>query len=49
LKIKDLFDYLDLPEIEVLDIEDEYEYMDEDLVEILTDRINDTLEYLLGI
>jgi len=39
-KIGQLFRHLDLPEILVLDIPDEYEFMDEELVEILTTKIN---------
>jgi Predicted protein tyrosine phosphatase len=30
--------------IEVLNIPDEYEFMNDELVELLTDRINSTLE-----
>jgi len=43
-KIWGLYRHLNLPNIEVLDIPDEYEFMDEELIEILTDRINDTLK-----
>lgn len=43
-KIYELYKYLELPQIEILNIEDEYEFMDEELVEILTDRINDTFK-----
>lgn len=39
-KIKKLYAYLELPTIEVLDIPDEYEFMDEELIEILTEKIN---------
>jgi len=35
--------HMELPPIENLDIPDDYEFMDEELVELLTDRINDTL------
>jgi len=42
-KIWELYKHLALPEIEVLNIPDDFEFMDEDLVELLTDRINDTL------
>jgi protein-tyrosine phosphatase len=38
------FNHLNLPEIEVLNIADEYEFMDEELVDQLTDRINSTLK-----
>lgn len=43
-KIWDLYKHADLPVIEVLNIPDEYEFMDEELIEMLTDRINDTLQ-----
>lgn len=36
--------HLQLPKIEVLNIEDDFEFMDEELVQLLTDRINDTLK-----
>jgi protein-tyrosine phosphatase len=39
-----IYRHLRLPEIEVLNIEDEFEFMDEELVQLLTDRINDTLK-----
>jgi predicted protein tyrosine phosphatase len=35
---------LELPKIEILNIADDYEFMNEELVEMLTDRINDTLK-----
>ena len=44
-----LYRHLDLPNIEVLEIPDEYEFMDEELVEILKDRINDTLRIVYKI
>ena len=37
--------YLDLPAIYVLHIEDEYEFMQPELIEILEDRIPNTLKY----
>ncbi|SEI46062.1 Predicted protein tyrosine phosphatase [Dyadobacter sp. SG02] len=43
-KIRKLYDHLDLPPIQVLDIPDEYEFMDEELIEILTTKINTLLE-----
>ena len=43
-RIKDLYTGVDLPPIEVLDIEDEYEFMEEELVIMLKDRINDALQ-----
>lgn len=42
-KIRSIYQYLDLPSIEVLNIPDDYEFMDEELIEILTEKINDTL------
>lgn len=35
--------HMELPPIEILDIPDDYEFLDEELVELLTDRINNTL------
>jgi protein-tyrosine phosphatase len=34
-KIKHVYSHLDLPPIEVLNIADDYEFMDEELIEIL--------------
>ena len=42
-KIWGLYRHLELPTIEVLNIPDEYEFMNDELIELLTDRINDTL------
>jgi protein-tyrosine phosphatase len=42
-KIQGLYRHLQLPPIEVLNIDDEYEFLDEELIEMLTDRINETL------
>jgi predicted protein tyrosine phosphatase len=42
-KIWGLYRNMELPEIEILNIPDEYEFMNEELVEMLTDRINYTL------
>jgi len=39
-RIVGTYRHLEVPPVEVLHIEDEYEYMDEILVELLTDRIN---------
>jgi len=44
-----LFEHFELPPVEVLDIEDDYEFMDNELVEILTDRINYTLKIVYKI
>lgn len=43
-KIRKLYTHLDLPPIQVLDIPDEYEFMNEELIEILTTKINTLLE-----
>ncbi len=43
-KIQDLYRHLQLPPVEVLDIPDDYEFMDSELVEILTDKINNSLK-----
>jgi predicted protein tyrosine phosphatase len=43
-KIKEIYGFMELPPIESLEIEDEYEFMDEDLVQMLEDRINDSLK-----
>lgn len=43
-KIWGLYRHIELPLIEILDIPDDYEFMDKELIELLTDRINDTLK-----
>jgi len=43
-RIRSNYRHLTLPNIEVLDINDDYEYRDEELVALLTDRINNTLK-----
>jgi protein-tyrosine phosphatase len=48
-KIREQYRHLDLPAIEVLHIPDEYEYMDEELIDLLTDRINQSLQEAYGI
>lgn len=48
-KIWELYKHLDLPKIEVLDIQDEYEFMNAELIQLLTNRINDTLEIVYKI
>ena len=48
-KIWEQYQHLELPTVEVLDIPDDYEFMDEELVEMLTDRINDTLKDVYNI
>lgn len=48
-KIWELYRHLELPTIEVLNIPDEYEFMNEELVDMLSDRINDTLRNVYNI
>ncbi|GAB2787426.1 low molecular weight protein tyrosine phosphatase family protein [Rhabdobacter roseus] len=48
-KIRDLYRHVALPTIEVLNIPDEYEFMNEELIELLTDRMNDTLKMVYEI
>jgi protein-tyrosine phosphatase len=43
-KICSLYMHLEIPTVEILHIPDDYEFMDKELVEMLTDRINDTLK-----
>jgi predicted protein tyrosine phosphatase len=44
-----LFRHLDLPKIEVLGIDDDYEYLDDELIQLLKDRINNTLKIVFKI
>ena len=46
-KLRDLYRHLVLPPIKVLHIPDEFEFMDEDLIDILTDRIDAALRDFL--
>ncbi len=43
-RIRELYRQLELPKIEVLNISDDYEFMNTDLIEMLTVRINNTLK-----
>jgi predicted protein tyrosine phosphatase len=43
-KIRKLYGHIALPPIHVLDIPDEYEFMDDELIEILTTKINSLLK-----
>jgi protein-tyrosine phosphatase len=45
-KIWGLYRHIDLPPIEILDIPDDYEFMDVELIDLLTERINDTLRII---
>src|SRR5690606_28086736 len=48
-KIWELYSHIELPKIEVLNIPDDYEFMSDELVELLTDRIYDTLKKIYKI
>lgn len=45
-RITHAYSYLDMPTIEVMDIPDEYDYMDAELVSILTEKIEEAYERL---
>ena len=47
-KIKELYRHIKLPKIEVLYIDDDYEFMDEELIQILTDKINEIVSNVYG-
>jgi protein-tyrosine phosphatase len=42
-KIREIYRHLDLPQIEVLHIADDYEFMNRELVEMLQDKMNEIL------
>lgn len=42
-RIWEQFRHFELSDIEVLDIPDDYEFMDEELIDLLSDRMNSTL------
>jgi predicted protein tyrosine phosphatase len=42
-KIVEIYEHISLPPIEILNIADEYEFLEEELVEMLEERINDIL------
>jgi protein-tyrosine phosphatase len=44
-----LFRHLELPPIEVLGIEDEFEYLNKELIDLLQERINSTLRIVFEI
>ena len=48
-KIWGLYRHMEIPPIEILNIPDDYEFMDNELIELLTDRINDTLRIVYKI
>lgn len=48
-KIRDLYKHLYVSSIIILDIPDEYEFMNEELIEMLTDKINDIVKSIYSI
>jgi len=48
-KIRELYRHLHIPQIDILDIPDDYEFMDKDLIELLTARINHTLQIVYNL
>lgn len=48
-RIVEGYRHLDIPKIEVLKIMDEYEYLDESLIEILEEKINKKMQILFKI
>jgi predicted protein tyrosine phosphatase len=49
LKIKELYRNLQLPQIIVLNIPDEYAYMDAELIKLLNEKINTEVEKAYGV
>ncbi|MDD4970611.1 MAG: hypothetical protein PHT07_14390 [Paludibacter sp.] len=43
-KVRELYKYLELPDIEILHIPDDYEFMDKELVTVLSEKINDSIK-----
>lgn len=43
-RIKETYVHIELPEIRTLGIVDEYEFMDEELIVLLTDRVNEIVK-----
>lgn len=48
-RIQSQYKHLDLPEFENLNIEDEYEYLDPVLAEMLTSRMNEALKTIFSL
>ncbi|MDX1907388.1 MAG: protein-tyrosine-phosphatase [Bacteroidia bacterium] len=48
-QIRDTYAHISLPVIEVLYIPDDYDFMDEELVEMLRAKINHTLQEVYGV
>ena len=43
-RLLDLYRKIDIPKTEVLEIEDRFEYMDKELIEILTEKTNEIIK-----
>jgi protein-tyrosine phosphatase len=43
-KIREMYRHLEIPKIEILNIPDDYEFMNEELIGILTEKINDSFQ-----
>jgi len=48
-KLKELYPQIELPPVEILNIEDDYEFMDEELIQLLTERMNESLKSIYNI
>lgn len=48
-RIEDAYEHLELPPIDVLDIPDDYEFLDEELVEMLRGRVNEGMKAEFGV
>ncbi len=48
-RIWELYRHIEIPAVEILDIPDDYEFMDNELIELLTDKINDSLRIMYKI
>lgn len=48
-RIQEHYRHMELPEIEILNISDDYEFMNGELIEMLTERINSSLKTVYGI
>ena len=48
-KLKELYLQAELPPVEILNIEDDYEFMNEELIQLLTERINESLKSIYNI
>lgn len=48
-KVREIYRHLELPKIEILNIPDEYEFMNEELVGLLAEKLNESLNVVYGI